>query len=97
MTIEEKRQKFLEFLKVSETEMREYFSHYSGPGLGLKIKRFIKYRNRYINYIISRKLNLRITVKAKTYKDANLELEEILDKIKEKAKKLNVNLEVKEK
>jgi len=48
-----------------------------------------------IYYLGSSKFS--ITVKAKTYKEANLELEEILDKIKEKAKKLNVNLEVKEK
>ena len=48
-----------------------------------------------ISYLGSSKFS--INVKAKTYKDANMQMEKILDEIREKAKKLNVNLEVKEK
>jgi len=46
-----------------------------------------------INYLGSSKFS--ISVKAKSYKSANLELEEIIEKLIEKAKKLNARLEIK--
>lgn len=54
----------------------------------------IRQENAEIYYLGSSKFTL--SIRAKSYRDANAEMETLLEEIKEKAKKLNVNLEVKE-
>jgi FkbM family methyltransferase len=54
MIIEEKRKKLLELLEIKEKELNEYYQKYEGPGLLKKIKRFLRYQNKYLRYSFTR-------------------------------------------
>lgn len=61
--IEEKRKKLLQLLELKEKQLNEFCQKYEGPGLLKKIKRLLKYRQRYLKYCLSRLISAPIKIK----------------------------------
>ena len=79
-----------------EKEVKQIIKLTSQSSSGLKdIKKTLDNEEAKIYYLGSSKFS--VSVKAKDYKIANFQIEKILEEIKQKAKKLNVTLEIKEK
>jgi len=84
--------------KEREKEVKQIIILKSHSPSGLDdIKKVLSLSKHDLNIYYLGSSKFTITVKAKTYKDANITLETIIEQIKSKAKKLKVNLEVKEK
>lgn len=82
--------------KESEKEVKKTITLKSNSESGLDdIKKTLEIPDTKIRYLGSSKFSL--SVKAKNYKEANNKLDEALEKIKGKAKKLNVQVNTKEK
>jgi translation initiation factor 2 alpha subunit (eIF-2alpha) len=80
--------------KEKEKEVKEKISIKTKSGTGLSdIKQILKTDKAEIRYIGSSKFS--ISVKSKDYKTANALLEEVIEEIKSKAKKLNALVETK--
>ena len=89
-------QKIFSERKEKEKEVREKIKLTTIESQGLQdIKKVLVTDEAKISYLGSSKFS--ITVKADDYKTANLKMEKVIENIKEKAKKLHVNLETKEK
>lgn len=64
--IEEKRKKLLKLLEPKEKQLEEFCRKYRGSGLLKKIKRLLKYRQKYLKYCFSQRI-FRFPLKVKTF------------------------------
>jgi len=60
---EGKREKILNLIEIKEKPLKEFHQRYVGPGLLKKIKRLLKYREKYLKYSLSRLISASVKIK----------------------------------